>query len=671
MAETVIGNAYLNVVPKMATDAVSTITSEATSSLGGAATGAGELFGGNLLSGMKTPLIGAGVALAGVMGLAKVAGGLMDIGQTFDTMTDTIVVGTGASGEALDALVESAKDIATTVPTTFENAGDIVQNLNTRMGLIGDDLEAVGQRVVAAGQMLGQEVDLDKLTGAFNAFGIANEDAAEKMDYLFNVGQATGIGFNELAGIIESNAPALQNLGFSFEETANMAGLLDKAGMDASGVMSKMGKALVELAEPGQSAADAYRGVITEMQGYIEAGDTAAALDVASKVFGTRGAAQFVGALQSGALSMEELESAALGAGDGIMGTMEATMDWPQRWEILKNKATEALEPIGGALMEGASAAMEKFSEAIDSLDPAFFDELAEGVAQFIEDGAQGLIDGIQWLIDNKDGVQATFEGFAEGLMAFGEAMGTVFDIIGTTLSVVGESFGTVFSVITGDMDGAKEHIANAANIIGEKLGFPGVGDTVMSIFDSIESFMENPIENAMDAIGGFVGDIVEDLGFKGVVDTVSGVFNSVKEFMENPIENAVNAISGFVDEVKSLFNFNISWPYVPLPHFSVWGSPNPLDWLEGGLPGFSIEWYAKGGIVDGATLIGAGERGAELIWPSYEPYMSQYADAIASKIQNKGDIVVNLNYSAGADANEMVRDLARGIKQYRMAGVL
>jgi hypothetical protein len=100
-------------------------------------------------------------------------------------------------------------------------------------------------------------------------------------------------------------------------------------------------------------------------------------------------------------------------------------------------------------------------------------------------------------------------------------------------------------------------------------------------------------------------------------------------------------------------------------------GSPNPLDWLSGGLPSISIDWYAKGGMVDGATLIGAGEKGPELIWPSYEPYLTQYADAIAERMDNQGNIVVNLNYSAGADANEMVRDLARGIKQYRMAGVL
>ena len=713
MAKEAIGNAYLNVIPKWGDDASSSIAQQATEGLGDAAGSAGEAFGSTLLSGMKGPLIGAGVALSGVMGLASVAEGLMGIGQTFDDMRDTIVVGTGASGEALDALCESAKEIATTVPTSFESAGDIVEDLNTRMGLVGDDLEAVGERVVAVGSMLGQEVDISALTGAFNAFGIANEDAAAKMDYLFSVGQNTGIGFNELTSIIESNAPALQNLGFSFEESANMAGLLDKAGMDASGTMGKMSKALVELAQPGQSAADAYRGVVEQMQGYIEAGDTAAAIDVASTVFGTRGAAQFVGAVQSGALSLDELSNAALGAGEGIMGTMEATMDWPERWELLKNKATEALEPLGGALMDGASAAMEKLSEALDAIDPSFFDQLAEGVAGFIEGGAQALVDGIQWAIDNKDAINEGIKGFVDGVQNVIGVLTTVADVVGTTLKVAGDTLGTIFSLMCGDVEGAADGIANAADTIGDKLGFPGLGDTVRGVFDDIATFMEDPIGNASEAIGdavdwiiddlgvrgladdvsatfddigefmedpignaakgiaGWAEDVAADLGFPGLSNTVSDVFDSIASFMEDPIGNAVDAIRGFVDDILAAFNFDFELPELKLPHIVV-GSYIDVP-VIGRIPDPSQiwgEWYAKGGIVDDAQIIGAGERGPELVWPSYEPYLSQYADAIGERIGTGGGITINLNYEAGADANEMVRDIARGLKMRGLAGV-
>ena len=32
-------------------------------------------------------------------------------------------------------------------------------------------------------------------------------------------------------------------------------------------------------------------------------------------------------------------------------------------------------------------------------------------------------------------------------------------------------------------------------------------------------------------------------------------------------------------------------------------------------------------------------------------------------------NIIINLNYTAGDDANDMVRDIARGVRRYRMAG--
>jgi len=239
-----------------AQDAKQNITDAILPAAESAGDSAGSAIGSGILGKigeLKGPLLAMGGTLLGAIGVKEIAGALMDIGGEFDDMVDAIIVGTGASGEALAALEDSAKGIATSVGGSFEDAGNIVQDLNTRLGLAGDDLDAVGQRVAAAGQMFGSAIDVESMSGAFAAFGVEADQMADKMDCLFGVGQATGIGFDELTGILEKNAPALQALGFSFEESANMAGLLDKAGMDASGMMGKMGKALVELAQPGES----------------------------------------------------------------------------------------------------------------------------------------------------------------------------------------------------------------------------------------------------------------------------------------------------------------------------------------------------------------------------------------------------------------------------------
>ena len=64
------------------------------------------------------------------------------------------------------------------------------------------------------------------------------------------------------------------------------------------------------------------------------------------------------------------------------------------------------------------------------------------------------------------------------------------------------------------------------------------------------------------------------------------------------------------------------------------------------------------------ATLFGAGERNDEILY-GRKQLMEDISNAT-----NGGQIVINLNYDASTDAQEMVSDIARGLKRYRMAGV-
>ena len=346
-----------------------------------------------MFKGISKKLGGIAAAVGGAIAGKAVISGLQDIGAQFDEMTDNIIVGTGASGSALEALKDSAKGIATAVGGSFADAGDVVQDLNTRLGLTGGNLDAVGQRVVAAGKLIGSAINTEQLSGAFTAFDVGADQMADKMDYLFSVSQNTGIGFDTLTGIIEKNAVPLREMGMSFEESANMAGLLDKAGLNASSVMAKMSKALVSLAKPGESAADAFRRTVGEIGDYIDAGNQAAAIELASKVFGTKGAAEFVGAIQSGALALDSLTDSAVGAGAGIMGTFEATADWPEKLDILKNKFTEILEPLGSAVFSSFGDSLDLVGEALDEMDPSAMQALSKSVAGFVSSGVQKVID--------------------------------------------------------------------------------------------------------------------------------------------------------------------------------------------------------------------------------------------------------------------------------------
>ena len=79
-----------------------------------------------------------------------------------------------------------------------------------------------------------------------------------------------------------------------------------------------------------------------------------------------------------------------------------------------------------------------------------------------------------------------------------------------------------------------------------------------------------------------------------------------------------------------------------------------------------SVSWnyMAEGGILTKPVFV-AGEAGPEAVLP-----LSKLAGMLDdSNEKYGGDVVVNLNYDASADAEEMARDIARSLKRYRMAG--
>ncbi len=118
----------------------------------------------------------------------------------------------------------------------------------------------------------------------------------------------------------------------------------------------------------------------------------------------------------------------------------------------------------------------------------------------------------------------------------------------------------------------------------------------------------------------------------------VSDAFESVRSTIQEKIEDAKQKVSDAVQAIRGFFDFEWSLPALKLPHFSITGSFS-LD--PPSIPHIGVSWYAKGGIVDGATLIGAGEAGREAIIPLERH--TQWIDKVAERLYRylaAGDMV-------------------------------
>lgn len=367
MASVELATGYYQLVPSMKGNKEA-IVGEITGSVNEGADKAGKEGGARLGARLGEGLKASSLATLGAGMAAGIGAALYKVGETFDEVTDTIRTGTGASGEALDGMVEVAKRVGSTTPAEFSKIAPVVADLNTRLGLTGEDLETVAKQVLEAGRLLGQDVDISKTTAAFSAFGLEAKQIPGAMDDLFRVSQATGLGFNDLAQKTAQAAPTMKALGFGFQDTAAMIGAFDKAGLNSSQIMTSMTKGLTTLAKSGEEPKEAFKRVTSEIGGYIQSGNEAAALKLASKLFGTKGATQFVEALKQGKIGADDMMKSIGATDDTILGVAGETSDFAEKWQIVQNNAQLALEPLGSAVFTALADVLSAISPTLQDI---------------------------------------------------------------------------------------------------------------------------------------------------------------------------------------------------------------------------------------------------------------------------------------------------------------
>lgn len=229
--------------------------------------------------------------------------------------------------------------------------------------------------------------------------------------------------------------------------------------------------------------------------------------------------------------------------------------------------------------------------------------------------------------------------------------------VVETAINVVLGIIKAVMQILTGDWLGAWETIKGV---------FSTVWQAIQSIIQTILSAIQSYISNILNGISGTVSNV-----WNGIKDTVSNVLNaisstvsSVWEGIKSTISGAINgakdAVSSAIEAIKGLFNFSISWPHIPLPHFYVSGSANPLDWLSQGVPSIGIEWYAKGGIMTKPTIFGmngnnmmvGGEAGNEAVLPLNDKTLGAIGRGIAQTMGGTSP-TININISGNTIREE------------------
>ena len=469
----------------------------------------------------KALLIGAGVATV-TAATAKAVGSagkhLLELGNKFDAVNDSIRIGTGATGKSLEALQDDFKKVYESVPTSMEDASKAVADYNTRLGLNGKNLQDLSKQALQVSDMLGEDLNttIEKSSKAFQQWGIDADGMTGAMDYAFKVSQSTGIGFNELLNNIKQYGPQLQSMGFSFEEASAMVGQLDKAGVNTNEVLGAMKRSVGTLAKDGKSAAQG-------MQEYYEkirnAGSAAEAASIASEIFGQRAGSTMAEAIRKGTLSADDLTASLMSNKETISGAAEDTYDFAERLQMLRQKLEVSLAPIANTIFDRLNDFMPTLQMLLENVVPVI-DQVVQAAMPFVDEFLGQSAELFTQLLPLISQLSASLMPILTGLMTdllppvialINALVPPLMDILSVILpplsSIIKTISGLISSLITALLPPLKSLLSAVTPLLKPLLSVLQPVATVLSkiagVISKIVGFGANALSKVIGAFGG------------------------------------------------------------------------------------------------------------------------------------------------------------------------
>lgn len=331
----------------------------------------------------------------------------------------------------------------------------------------------------------------------------------------------------------------------------------------------------------------------------------------------------------------------ALGGIGPLISSIGAALTSPVAIGIMAVGAITAIvaasKPLRTAIMDLAKAVFPAIMGVMNAVKPIISALVSElwSIAKTIGDNLAPIIKQLQpVLVGVFNAVAGFIKSAAPWIVGFIKTTGALIKSLVVIVS------GTISAVITIIGKVAKTVMALPKTI---SKAWNTIKAATSKTWTAVCRFITTPFRNAWNTVKAIVTTIKDAVKFSGLSGIVKGVWNHIKDAISRPIQAAKDKVKGIIDAIKGFFHFSVPTPHIPLPHFSL----QPAGWkigdlVKGKIPSLGVSWYAKGGIVDDATLIGAGEAGSEAIVP-LDPFWKKLENMNAGKNETY-NITVNVD---------------------------
>ena len=528
------------------------------------------------------------------------------------------------------------------------------------------------------------------------------ESSAIIRKYADDAYRTAGVSANEyMKNVTSFSASLLQGLG---GDTAKAAEYANTAMVDMSDNANKFGTDIgaIQNAYQGFSKQNytmldnlklGYGGTKEEMQRLIkDAAAVSDSVDAESLSFDNIVQAIHVTQEQMGIMGTTNKEASTTFSGS--LGAMKASWDNFLAGLMMNGKdgvdMNTYLQPlvdsIGTFVFNNLIPAVGRFIAAVFEAIPGLLEIGLNSISESISAAFGGIIDAetVKIAIESIAGAFAAFAA-TEAVIALPGLIDKISAAItGLSLNPVSLAIAAIAGIIIAltqlwnNNEQFREFITSTWNAIMSFLSnlWASISSTAVSVWNGISSSISgvvNKISSVISTVFNTVKSVITNV-WNGIKNTTTSVWNGIKSAIETPLNKAKNIVKSVIDTIKGFFNFNISWPHIPMPHFSItprgWGVG---DLLKGKIPKLGIDWYAKAmnepRILDGAQIFGAmggrllggGEAGQEVLYGRSQ-LMRDISTAVQeAKSEYKDDrpIVINI-YAKDQDEKKIAEEVSK-----------
>ena len=451
---------------------------------------------------------------------------------------------------------------------------------------------------------------------------------------------ATGVGVGTAAlkkGIQETAAygdnvdKMSQKIGFTTDEYQKWDYVLQRAGTD----IQKMQPAMKTLSTQAQSNSAAFQelGISQEQLKNMSPGELFS---------------ETVKKLSSMENQTERtaLASKLLGRGATELGPL-----FNEGSEAIEEQMAIA-EKYGMIMPEEAVKASAAFQDSVTTMQMTMTGLKNRMMSEFLPAATQ-ITDGLGKMFA---GDMSGADDVAQGIIGIANKIGEMAPVIWEAAKRIGGQ------LIEGIMSNSGQIGQKAVEIIGKLIvglvtHLPQILAAGVKLIGGLAKGLINAMPQVISAVGRIAKQILTGLG-SAIWGKVTQAAQGILTRFLAPIQTLQAKVKAIVDKIKGFFHFNVATPHIKVPHFSI----TPAGWkvgdlLKGVKPKLGITWAARGGIVDGATLVGAGEAGAEAIVP-LDPFWKKM-DEIANSIRQTPTANSNITVVVTLDGKEVARTTA------------